>query len=70
VDERDLLRGRGAAIAGAFEPGQQDGEPLLALRMVPGRMEARERGVGQDVDRTISLSSSSPFAAPAESPRR
>jgi hypothetical protein len=39
---------------------QEDGEPLLSLRMAaPGRMELGERRVRQDVDRTISATSAS-----------
>jgi len=45
---------------------EQDGEPLRPLGMMAGRMEARQRRVAQDVDRTISASvSTSPPARPS-----
>jgi hypothetical protein len=48
---------------------QQDGQPLLPLRVLPGRVQAGEVGMRQDVDRTIRSSSSSPFAAASLSAR-
>jgi hypothetical protein len=59
VAEQELLLGRRAADARVGEVLQQDGEPLRPFGVMTGGVEARERRVGQDVDRTISSSSSS-----------
>ena len=49
---------------------EERGEPFGPLGMVARRMELRERRVGQDVDRTISASSSMLFRELRETPRR
>ena len=53
--------GRVDAIGPLLEPEalEEDGQSLRSLRVLAGGVEARERGMGQDVDRTISSSSSS-----------
>ena len=70
---RDVLGGvagaqlvlvRRAALGPVREVLQQHGDPLGPLRVVAGRVQARERRVRQEVDRTI-WSSSSSDAAPA-----
>ena len=66
VYKKELLVGRCAALAPDMLVLEEDGEPLRPLGMVAGRVQARERGMGQDVDRTISASvSSSPPARPS-----
>ena len=63
--------GRGAPLAPDLQVREQLRQPPARLRVMAGRVQARERGVGQDVDRrTASASWSSLFAAPAESPSR
>jgi hypothetical protein len=42
---------------------EQHRHPLGPLRVMAGGMETRERGMGQDVDRTISASVSSSLPA-------
>jgi len=70
VAEPKLLLGRRPSLAPLADVLEQDGEPLGPLRVVLGRVEARERGVRQDVDRTL-LSSSSSGTPPARaSPSR
>ena len=59
VAEQQLVLGRGAALAPVREVLEQDPEPLFRFGMRARRVQMRERGVGQDVDRTISSSSSS-----------
>jgi hypothetical protein len=46
---------------------EQHGDPLRPFRMMAGGMKVRERGMRQDVDRTISASVSS--SAPARPSR-
>jgi hypothetical protein len=58
VAEQELVLGRRATYARVGEMLQQDGQSLRAFGMVAGGVEARERRVRQDVDRTISSSSS------------
>jgi hypothetical protein len=58
VAEQELVLGRRATYARVGEMLQQDGQSLRAFGMVAGGVEARERRVRQDVDRTISTSSS------------
>jgi hypothetical protein len=70
VAEEEVVLARGAALAPAALVLEQDGEALRPLRVVAGRVQARERGMGQDVDRTISASSSRPFPGPRERPSR
>ncbi len=70
VDEQQLVLGRRAAFRPAVEVLEQHREPLLPLRVVPRRMQAREIRMRQDVDRTIRSSSSSPFAPPADEPEQ
>ena len=59
VAEQQLVFGCGSALAPVGEVLEQDGEPLLRLGVRARRVQVRERGVGQDVDRTVSSSSSS-----------
>ena len=66
VDEPELLLGRAAPFAPHELVLEEDGQPLRPLGVVAGRVEARERGMRQDVDRTISASASrSPSARPS-----
>ena len=66
VHEEELVLGRGPALAPHVLVVEQHPEPFRPVGMVPGRMESRERGMGQDVDRTISASrSTSPPARPS-----
>jgi hypothetical protein len=66
VYKEKLVVGRRATLAPYVLVLEQDGQPLRPLGMVAGRMQARERGVAQDVDRTISASAStSPPARPS-----
>jgi hypothetical protein len=64
VAEPKLVLARPPSLTRVGEPLEQRGEPLLPFRVVPGRVELGERRMRQDVDRTISPSSSSD-AAPA-----
>lgn len=59
VAEKDVLLVGRRALAGVAEMAKENGEALWRLGMVACRMEARERRVRQDVDRTISANSSS-----------
>ena len=59
VAEQDLVDRGGATFAPALELLEEDGEPLRTFRMMSRGVKPRERGVRQDVDRTISASSSS-----------
>jgi hypothetical protein len=66
VYKKELVVGRVPALAPPVSVLQQDRQPFRPLRVLAGGVEARERGVGQDVDRTISASvSSSPPARPS-----
>jgi hypothetical protein len=58
VAEQELLVRCPAPLAPEVLVLEQDGDPLGPLGVMPGRMEARERRVRQDVDRTISASRS------------
>jgi hypothetical protein len=64
VAEPKLLLARRPSFTRLGESLEQYGKSLLAFRVVPGRVQLGERRVRQDVDRTISSSSSSD-AAPA-----
>ena len=55
--EEQLVFGRCAALRPVGEVLEEDGQPLSALGVLAGRVQARERGVGQDVDRMVSSSS-------------
>jgi hypothetical protein len=59
VAEKELVVARRAPLARIREALGENGEPLRTLRMVTGRVQARERRVRQDVDRAIRSSSSS-----------
>ena len=59
VAEQQLIVGRRTALGPVREVLEQDGEPLLRFGMCTRGVQARERRVGQDVDRTVSSSSSS-----------
>jgi hypothetical protein len=52
-DLRSLCR---SALARVRKRGEQDGDPLLRLRMSERRVEACERRVTQDVDRAATRS--------------
>ena len=66
VNEEELIVGRRPSFAPYVLVLEQDGEPLRPLGVMAGGMEARKRGVAQDVDRTISASAStSPPARPS-----
>lgn len=67
VYEEELVLGRPSALAPDVLVVEKDGEPLRPVRMVAGRMEARERRMGQDVDLTVSASAST---SPPARPRR
>ena len=56
MDARQLLDGRAALDRLAAEPEQ----PVLSLGVVSGRMEVRERGVGQELDSASSRPASRP----------
>ena len=58
VTEQELLVGRRAADARVGEVLEQNCQPLRPFRVMTGGVETRERRVRQDVDRTISSSSS------------
>ena len=65
VHEQELVLGGAPALAPDHLMLEEHGESLRPLRVVAGRMQARERRMRQDVDRTISASDSmSPFARP------
>gem|GEM_PF-4698320 len=59
VAELQLGLGRGTPLARPGKPLEQDGEPLRPLGMMARRMQLRESGMAQEVDRTISSSSPS-----------
>ena len=59
VAEQQLLVGCCAALACIGKALQERLEPRRVLRMVPGRVQARERGMRQDVDLRVSSSCSS-----------
>jgi hypothetical protein len=66
VYKKQLVVGRGPALAPQVLVLEQDSQPLRPLGMVACRVQARERGMAQDVDRTISASAStSPPARPS-----
>jgi hypothetical protein len=58
VAEQELLLGRGASLGPFGEAREQNLEPLPALGVCARRVQARERWVRQEVDRTSSCSSS------------
>ena len=64
VAEEQLVLRCGAAFAPVREALEQDREPLALFGMLARLVQAGERGMGQDVDRTVSSSSSS-VAPPA-----
>ena len=59
VAKEQLLLGGRAALGPRGEVLEQDREPLSPLGVLACRVQAGERGVGQEVDRTVSSSSSS-----------
>lgn len=67
VYEEELVVGRPSALAPDVLVLEQDREPLRTVGMMARRMEARERRMGQDVDRTVSASTST---SPPARPRR
>jgi len=70
VAEQQLLFGGCAAFVPVREVLEQDREPLLRFGMCARRVEVRQRRVGQDVDRTVSSSSSSDTPPARASPTR
>ena len=70
VHEQQLLLACRATLAPQVPVLEQRGQPLAPLRVVAGGMEARERRVRQDVDRTISASSSRLLPSPCATPSR
>jgi hypothetical protein len=68
VTREQLVVGCSASLTCVRKPLEQDGEPLRPFRMsAEDGMQARERRMAQDVDRTISSSSASersPWARP------
>ena len=70
VHEQQLLLACRATFAPQVLVLEQRGQPLAPLRVVAGGMEARERRVRQDVDRTISASSSRLLPSPCATPSR
>ena len=59
VAEEQLLLCCYTALDPIGEVLEEDGEPLAPLGVLARRVQAGERGVGQEVDRTVSSSSSS-----------
>ena len=70
VAEQQLIVGCRATLGPVREVLEQDGEPLLRFGVCARRVEVRERRVGQDVDRTVSSSSSSDTPPARASPTR
>jgi hypothetical protein len=64
MTQAQVVLGRSPPLGPALEVVEQDGEARRPFRVGPGRVQARERRVRQDVDRTVSSSASSgvPFA--------
>jgi hypothetical protein len=70
VAEQQLSVGRRATFGPIREVLEQDGEPLFRFGVCARRVQVRERRVGQDVDRTVSSSSSSGTPPARASPTR
>jgi hypothetical protein len=70
VAEQQLLFGGRATLGPVREVLEQDGKPLLRFGVRARRVEVREPRVGQDVDRTVSSSSSSGTPPARASPTR
>jgi hypothetical protein len=70
VAEKQLVLGRRAAFAPVREVLEQDDEALLPLGVLTRPVQVRERRMGQDVDRTVSSSSSSDAPPDRASPTR
>jgi hypothetical protein len=70
VAQQQLVIGRRAALGPVSEVLEEDGEPLLRFGVCARRVEVRERRMGQDVDRTVSSSSSSDTPPARASPTR
>ena len=70
VAEQQLLLGRGAALAPVGEVLEENREPRLRLGVRARPVQVRERRMGQELDRTVSSSSSRDAPRARERPTR